>query len=144
MTVQRLSRRDFGALTKPGVTSTQILWHKNSPDAQLTITRVTVAPGATQDRHAHDGAEQVWLVESGSGELLLADGGSEPLSAGDVVRTPPGGVHGLNNTGTTDLIYTSVTTPPQDYTSAYCHTERASGRDAIDQSGNPARRKPSR
>ncbi|MGI9480124.1 MAG: cupin domain-containing protein [Hyphomicrobiaceae bacterium] len=120
MAIQRLTGEDFSVLKKPGVTSTQILWHKNSPKAQVTITRVTIKPGATQDRHAHDGAEQIWLVERGSGELLVADCGSEPLSEGDVIRTPPGAIHGLKNTGRTDLIYLSVTTPPQDYSSAYC------------------------
>lgn len=119
MAIQRLSNEDFGVLTKPGVNSTQILWQHNSPDAAVTITRVTVDPGATQDRHSHGCAEQIWLVESGSGELLVADGGTEPLSKGDVVRTPPGDIHGLKNTGGTKLVYISVTTPPQDYTNAY-------------------------
>ncbi|MFY0614705.1 MAG: cupin domain-containing protein [Hyphomicrobiaceae bacterium] len=123
MAIQRLTSKDFGVLTNPGVTSTQIVWHKNSPAAQVTITRVTVEPGATQDRHAHDGAEQIWLVEQGNGELLTADGGSEALSEGDVVRTPSGEIHGLKNTGSNDLIYVSVTTPPQDYSNAYGKTE---------------------
>ncbi len=124
MPVQRLTSRDFGVLRNPGVTSTQVLWNKNSPEALVTITRVAVEPGATQDRHAHESAEQIWLVEQGNGRLLLANGESEPLADGDVIRTPPGEVHGLTNTGTTELIYISVTTPPQDFSDAYGKHER--------------------
>ena len=124
MAIQRLTRQDFGALKNPGVTSIQILWGKNAPDAGVTITRVTVEPGATQERHAHDAAEQIWLVEQGSGVLLVDGGGSEPLAEGDVIRTPAGDVHGLTSTGTTDLIYLAVTTPPQDFSNAYGKGER--------------------
>ena len=119
MPVQRLTSTDFGVLRNPGVTSTQVLWNRNSPEALVTITRVAVEPGATQDRHAHESAEQIWLVEQGNGRLLLANGESEPLAHGDVIRTPPGEVHGLTNTGTTELIYISVTSPPQDFSDAY-------------------------
>ena len=90
----------------------------------VTITRVAVEPGATQDRHAHESAEQIWLVEQGNGRLLLANGESEPLAHGDVIRTPPGEVHGLTNTGTTELIYISVTSPPQDFSDAYGKHEK--------------------
>ena len=124
MTIQRLTSKDFGELQNPGVTSTQILWGQNSPDAQVTITRVTVEPGATQDRHAHNEAEQIWLIEQGNGELLVAHGGSEPLLQGDVVRTPPGDIHGLTNTGSGNLIYVAITTPPQDFSNAYGNAER--------------------
>ena len=48
MAIQRLTSKDFGALKNPGVTSAQIVWGKNSPDAKVTITRVTVEPGAVQ------------------------------------------------------------------------------------------------
>ena len=119
MAVQRLSENDFGTLRNPGVVSTQIVWGKNSPEARVTITRVTVDPGAVQARHSHDTAEQIWLIEQGSGTLLLADGCTESLAAGDVVRTPAGDVHGLVNDGTVELVYMSVTTPPQDYSAAY-------------------------
>ena len=122
MAIQRLNNKDFGVLKNPGVTSTQIVWGKNSPEARVTITRVTIEPGATQERHTHEAAEQIWLVEQGNGELLISNGSSEPLAEGDVVRTPPGDVHGLKNVGTTDLIYLSVTTPPQDYSGAYENT----------------------
>jgi mannose-6-phosphate isomerase-like protein (cupin superfamily) len=119
MPIQRLTADDFTSLRNPGVTSEQIVWPRNAPDAQATITRVTMEPGATQARHSHARSEQTWLVEQGAATLLRADDRSEPITAGDVVRTPPGEVHGLFNSGDTPFVYLAITTPPQDFTAAY-------------------------
>ena len=47
----------------PGVASRQLLYPGNSPSARVTITRVTMEPGAINSRHTHPGAEQVWIVD---------------------------------------------------------------------------------
>jgi hypothetical protein len=46
MPVQRLSPEDFEMLSSPGITSQQIMWPAYAPDAKVTITRVTMEPGA--------------------------------------------------------------------------------------------------
>jgi hypothetical protein len=61
----------FKTLANPGVASVQLLSPHNSRSTRLTVTRVTVEPGATQPRHVHDASEQVWIALSGSGRLLL-------------------------------------------------------------------------
>lgn len=119
MTIQRLSAADFTTLENPGFRSVQIVWPKNAPDARVTITRVTMEPGATSARHAHAASEQIWLVEQGNALLLMADGQTDGLRAGDVVRTPAGAVHGVANTGVEPFVYLAVTTPPQDFSPAY-------------------------
>ncbi len=53
MPVQRLSPEDFEVLSNPGVTSVQMMWQANAPEARVTITRVTMEPGAVSRRHAH-------------------------------------------------------------------------------------------
>jgi quercetin dioxygenase-like cupin family protein len=123
ITVQRLSPADFTTLTKPGIRSEQIVWPENAPDALVTITRVTMEPGATSNRHTHPNSEQTWLVERGTATLLLADNKTEELRAGDVVRTPAGEVHGVTNSGSEPFVYLAVTVPPQDFTSAYSGTD---------------------
>jgi quercetin dioxygenase-like cupin family protein len=123
--VQRLSPADFTVLTKPGITSEQIVWPQNAPDALLTITRVTMQPGATSQRHSHPKSEQTWVVEQGSATLLLADGETELIKAGDVVRTPAGEVHVVTNSGSEPFLYLAVTVPPQDFTAAYESTAPA-------------------
>ena len=119
MGIRRLTPEDVAVLENPGVRSWQIVWPGNAPDARVTITRVAMAPGATSARHAHPSSEQTWLVEEGAATLLMADGRTDALSAGDVVRTPAGEVHGVENTGPGPFVYLAVTTPPQDFSAAY-------------------------
>jgi quercetin dioxygenase-like cupin family protein len=117
--VEVLGPADFSLLSNPDVTSLQMLWPRNSPAAQATITRVTVQPGAGQPRHSHAAAEQIWIVEQGAGTLLLEAGDVRSIAAGDVVRTPAGETHGIENTGAEPLVYLAVTTPPVDFRYAY-------------------------
>ena len=95
------------------------MWPNNAPDARVTITRVTIEPGAASARHAHAASEQIWLIEQGDALLLMADSQTDRLRAGDVVRTPAGAVHGVANTGAEPFVYLAVTTPPQDFSRAY-------------------------
>lgn len=118
MAIQRLSSKNVTVLENPGKRSEQLVWPRNAPEAAMTITRVTMERGAVSKPHAHSQAEQIWIVETGSG-LLLGEGGASALTAGDIIRTPPGDVHGIENTGDGVLIYLAVTTPPEDFRGSY-------------------------
>jgi quercetin dioxygenase-like cupin family protein len=119
MSIQRLSAVDFATLENPGVRSVQIVSPKNAPDALVTITRVTMEPSSISARHSHPNSEQIWIVERGRATLLMDQGQTDELQAGDVVRTPAGSIHGVNNTGHEQFVYLAVTTPPQDFRPAY-------------------------
>jgi mannose-6-phosphate isomerase-like protein (cupin superfamily) len=119
MAVQRWRVAECDILNKTGIQSRQLIWSNNSPEAQVTVTHVTMVPGSLSKRHAHARSEQIWIVEQGEGLLLLADDRAERLRAGDIVRTPAGEVHGVENTGSDPLIYLAVTTPPQNFAKAY-------------------------
>ena len=110
---------DIVRFAKNGVTSEQLLFPENSASRRVTITRVSVRPGAVNARHAHADAEQVWVALHGSATLLLAGEATMPFAAGDVVRFAEGDVHGLANAGAEDFVYLSVTAPPQNFRSAY-------------------------
>ena len=127
MPVQRLSPEEFEVLSNPGITSVQIMWPANAPEARATITRVTMEPGAVSRRHTHPRSEQTWIVEKGAATLLLADDRTQPVEAGEVIRTPAGETHGVVNSGTEPFVYLSVTTPPQDFTPAYRSRGQAGG-----------------
>jgi quercetin dioxygenase-like cupin family protein len=71
LTIQHLSAADFTTLHNPGVRSVQIVWPNNAPDARVTISRVTMEPGAASARHVHPASEQIWLIEQGSALLLM-------------------------------------------------------------------------
>ena len=119
MAIQRLSARDITVLKNPGKRSEQLVWHRNAPAASVTITRVTMEPGAVSKRHSHARSEQIWLVEHGSGTLLMESDTQAAVQAGDIIRTPAGEIHGVINTGSGPLVYLAITTPPQDFTAAY-------------------------
>lgn len=114
-----LTAADFRHLTKAGVDSIQVVAPHNVPDSRVTITRVTVAPGAEQKRHRHERSEQIWIAVSGAGELLLEDGKTAAFLAGDVARFADGDIHGFRNTGPSPFVYMSVTAPPIDFAYAY-------------------------
>lgn len=117
--MQLIKHKDIPVLRNSGVESEQLLFPESSPDAMCTVTRVTVPSGVTSPRHSHDTSEQVWIVLSGQGTLLL-DGASETaIHEGDVVRFAPGDVHGVFNGSNMPFVYLSVTTPPQNFRSAY-------------------------
>ena len=119
MSIQRLSTVDFATLENPGVRSVQIVSPRNAPEALVTITRVTMEPGSISARHSHPNSEQIWMVEQGYATLLMDDDQTDEVQAGDVVRTPAGSIHGVQNTGREPFVYLAVTTPPQDFTPAY-------------------------
>jgi len=117
--MELFSPAQFRALVNPGVTSLQLLSPLNSPSTRVTITRVTVEPGAEQEPHRHQSSEQVWVALAGAGTLLLGEGRSAPFRAGEVARFADGDVHGFRNTGREPFVYLSVTSPPIDFSYAY-------------------------
>ena len=106
-------------LKNTGVTSRQLLFPENSSSERITITRVTLAPGAKNPPHRHETSEQVWVVLRGSGHLLLDNGRREPFAEGDVARFEDNDLHGFENTGGSIFEYLSVTSPPVNFRGAY-------------------------
>ena len=117
--MEHLRPEQFVALANPGVTSLQLLSPHNSQSERVTITKVVVAVGAIQPRHAHSSSEQIWYALSGSGMLLLIDGKTQLICAEEIVRFSENEIHGFENTGTTDFEYLSVTSPPVNFNYAY-------------------------
>jgi quercetin dioxygenase-like cupin family protein len=113
--------RAGGAATfsNSGITSRQLLFPENSRSERVTITRVTVAPGAKNPPHRHVSSEQIWIALRGSGHLLLEGGETLSFSEGDVVRFEDDDLHGFENTGGSEFEYLSVTSPPVNFRGAY-------------------------
>jgi quercetin dioxygenase-like cupin family protein len=117
--MQLIKRSEIPVLRNSGVESEQLLFPESSPEAKATITRVTVPVGTTNPRHVHEASEQIWIALSGKGTLLLDGTNEAGIEEGDVVRFAPGDVHGFYNSGQKPFVYLSVTTPPQNFRSAY-------------------------
>ena len=107
------------SFSNSGVTSRQLLFPENSSSERMTITRVTVEPGARNPPHRHPTSEQVWVALRGSGRLFLDDDRTESFSAGDVARFVDGELHGFEITGEGEFEYISVTSPPLNFRRAY-------------------------
>jgi quercetin dioxygenase-like cupin family protein len=114
-----IRRSEVVALSNGGVISEQLLFPENSKSQRVTITRVTIAPGARNPPHAHAASEQVWVALRGSGLLLLGGTATTPFAEGDTARFAEGDVHGFESTGSVEFVYLSVTSPPQNFRSAY-------------------------
>jgi quercetin dioxygenase-like cupin family protein len=106
-------------LSNSGITSRQLLFPENSRSERVTVTRVTVAPGAKNPPHRHASSEQIWVALRGSGQLLLENGKAVPFHAGDLVRFEDNDLHGFENTGEGEFEYLSVTSPPVNFRGAY-------------------------
>jgi len=114
-----LDHDSFKHLCNPGVQSTQLLSPHNSASNRITISSVTVDPGAEQPRHAHKSSEQIWIALEGSGTLLLKDETTKEFHQGQVVRFGDGEIHGFQNSGNTPFKYISITSPPINFSYAY-------------------------
>jgi quercetin dioxygenase-like cupin family protein len=128
--VEIIRRTEVASFVNGGVTSEQLLFPENSQSQRVTITRVTIAPGAKNPPHAHAASEQVWVALHGSGVLLLGDAATAPFAEGDVVRFAEGDVHGFQNTGSAEFVYLSVTSPPINFRGAYSADWKPSGNNA--------------
>jgi quercetin dioxygenase-like cupin family protein len=114
-----LTESDVVRLSNPGVVSEQLLSPHNTMSTRVTITRVTMQPGAVQPRHTHEASEQIWIALCGRGHLLLADGATQLFRVGHIARFADGDVHGFRNDGDGPFVYMSVTSPPINFAYAY-------------------------
>ena len=114
-----IAARDIKVFSNSGVESQQLLFPENSSSARVTITRVTVPPGARSPVHRHETSEQVWVALAGEATLLLGEGQTRPIRDGDVVRFADGDLHGIENKSALPFVYMAVTSPPINFRQAY-------------------------
>jgi mannose-6-phosphate isomerase-like protein (cupin superfamily) len=70
-----------------------------------TFAQACFAPGQETTVHAHQTMYEIYLVESGGGEILV-DGRNVELTPGVSVIVEPRELHQVRNTGTIDLVLT--------------------------------------
>lgn len=117
--MELIKENDQIELKNPGVVSKQLLSPHNSSSERVTITKVTVSPGANQPRHVHKTSEQIWIAVEGRATLLIESGKEVEFVEGDVVRFADENVHGVKNETNSDFKYISVTSPPINFSYAY-------------------------
>ena len=110
--MQIFSDSDFTVRVRDGIVSRYLLTSGNAPASRATITQISVPSNASQDRHLHERSEQIWVALEGCGNLLLADGGTRLLKAGEIARFGEGVIHGVTNSESGAFVYMSITIPP--------------------------------
>ena len=77
----------------------------------LGITWVDADPGSQQSLHSHPDSEQVYVIVSGRGEMII-EGERREVDAGTMVFIPPASKHAIHNPGPERLTYVSAAAPP--------------------------------
>ncbi|GHU28471.1 mannose-1-phosphate guanylyltransferase [Betaproteobacteria bacterium] len=72
------------------------------------VAWLTLPPGASIGVHKHEKNEDAYIVVSGSGVFVAADGTETPVKAGDVTIARKGESHGMKNTGNEPLVILDV------------------------------------
>ena len=73
------------------------------PTKMRLFTKITVAPGCSIGKHAHEGETELFYFQSGKGQVWDDDVCVE-VRAGDSMTTGSGHSHSVENTGEDDLI----------------------------------------
>jgi mannose-6-phosphate isomerase-like protein (cupin superfamily) len=90
-----------------------ILEIANDPgDEAVSIARARVRPGVSTELHRLNGVAERYVIVAGTGRVELGGVGSGEVSAGDVVRIPPGTSQRITNLGDGDLVFYCVCSPP--------------------------------
>jgi len=82
-----------------------------TPGRRQSLAEATVREGGSTLAHYHQESEEVYLVTSGSGRLLLGDE-TQAIGAGDCVVIPPGTVHRLWADAGAPLVVVCSCVPP--------------------------------
>ena len=72
------------------------------------VAWLTLPPGVTIGVHGHEKNEDVYIIISGQGVFIVADGKEIPIKAGDTTITRKGESHGVRNTGTEPMVILNV------------------------------------
>ena len=98
-----------GALSKP------LVMPETAGSTHIDYRISMYQPKAYVEKHSHKVQEQVYHVIEGEG-LMHIDGKDHLVRRHDFIYLPPGCVHSIENTGTSDLVFLVVTSPVTDDT----------------------------
>lgn len=85
----------------------RVIFKKGEMPTVTQIARATFPPGESAPGHSHADMWEVFVFESGVGEMEI-DGVTHKLAAGDTFLIEPGEVHEIRNTGDGELVVTLI------------------------------------
>jgi len=84
-------------------------------DSTVSIAKARVIPGVTTKWHRLNGIVERYIITSGQGVVEIGNLAAIKVSENDVVRIPSNVLQRITNTGTEDLVFFCVCTPPFNY-----------------------------
>ena len=98
-------KREFRA--RPGVTFTLKIGPKNSGSQTMAVVTEDMAPGDKIPTHRHPHADELILIQSGTGKVILGDK-VQVAHAGAIVFIPKDTWISMENIGTDHLTHTDI------------------------------------
>ncbi|MFL6624510.1 MAG: cupin domain-containing protein [Sulfurifustaceae bacterium] len=85
---------------------------QNDESPDCSVARARVEPGVTTRRHALRDSTERYVILTGEGMVQIGD--DAPIAVGpfDIVKIPPGTSQRITNTGSADLVFLCICTPP--------------------------------
>lgn len=83
----------------------------SAADEAVSVARARVEPGVTTKRHRVVDTAERYVIQSGTGCVMIDGQADAEVGPGDVVLIPPGGIQCVRNTGDTDLVFLCICTP---------------------------------
>jgi len=96
------------ALTEDNGDFRRVLY--TGPNLQLVL--MAIPPGEEIGEEVHDGRDQFFRIEAGTGEVWI-DGACNPVKADDAVIVPQGAKHNVIATGSEPLKLYTIYGPPE-------------------------------
>ena len=84
----------------------------SADDERLSIARARVGPGISTRWHRLKRSGERYYILSGNGRAEIGNMSPADVSPGDVVIIPPMCRQRITNTGTEDLVFLALCTPP--------------------------------
>jgi len=77
----------------------------------LSVVRARVEEGVTTVLHLVRGADEIYYILSGQGEVEIGGETIGTMRQGDLIRIPAGTSQRITNTGTGDLVFLAICAP---------------------------------
>ncbi|MCW4003104.1 MAG: cupin domain-containing protein [Candidatus Bathyarchaeota archaeon] len=84
---------------------------ENYSTKKVSVARARVKAGVTTVAHHLRDVDEIYLVTSGKGKVIVGNLPSADVEAGDVIVIPAGTSQKITNTGRTDLVFYCICTP---------------------------------
>ena len=96
--------------TKDGSEIRELLAHRNSAIAKQSLAEARLQPGGKTAAHLHPQTEEIYYLLEGTAKITI-EGEQQAVGPGDAIAIPPGAVHQIENTGTSELKFLCCCAP---------------------------------